>query len=70
VDSKYGSMWGGWFSNEVHGSYVVELWKNIRRGWGSFLVILDLRSVMFLKLDFSMTSGVGIRPSRQRFWTC
>jgi hypothetical protein len=40
------------------------LWKNIRRGWGSFLVTLDLRLVMAPKLDSGMTCGVGIRPSR------
>jgi hypothetical protein len=36
VDSKYGNLWGGWGSNEVHGSYGVGLWKNIRRGWVEF----------------------------------
>jgi hypothetical protein len=30
----------------------------------SFLLILDLRSMMALELDFGMTCGVGIRPSR------
>jgi hypothetical protein len=64
VDSKYGSAWGGWCSNEVHGSYGVGLWKNIRRGWRSFLVILDLRWVTAPKLDSGMTCGVGIKPSR------
>jgi hypothetical protein len=33
VDSKYASAWGGWCSNEFHGSYGVGHWKNIRRGW-------------------------------------
>jgi hypothetical protein len=42
MDSKYGSAWDGWCSNEVHGSYRVRIWKNIRRGWGNFLAILDL----------------------------
>jgi hypothetical protein len=41
----------GWFSNEVHGSYGVSLWKNIRRGWESFLIIPDLRWEMVTKLD-------------------
>ena len=26
----------GWCTNEVHASYVVGFWKNIRRGWGEF----------------------------------
>jgi len=36
MDSKYGNLWGGWYSNEVHGSYEVELWKNIMKGLGEF----------------------------------
>jgi hypothetical protein len=36
VDSKFYSLWGEWCSNEPLGSYGVGLWKNIRRGWGSF----------------------------------
>jgi hypothetical protein len=43
VDLKYGSLWGGWCSNDVHGSYEVGIWKNIRRGW-----------VMPPRLDFGM----------------
>jgi hypothetical protein len=27
VNSKYGSAWGEWGSNEVHGTYGVGLWK-------------------------------------------
>jgi hypothetical protein len=44
-------------------------------GWGygtisegvgrSFLIILDMRSMMYPKLDFGMTCDVGIMPSRQ-----
>jgi hypothetical protein len=36
VDTKYGSSWGGWCSNEVHGSYGMELQKNIMREWCEF----------------------------------
>jgi hypothetical protein len=36
MDSKYGNLWGGWYSNEVHGSYEVGLWKNIMKGLGEF----------------------------------
>jgi hypothetical protein len=35
-DSKFGSSWGGWSSNDPLGSYEVGLWKNIIRGWGKF----------------------------------
>jgi hypothetical protein len=36
VDIKYGSMRGGWCSKEVGGSFGVEVWKCIRRGWDAF----------------------------------
>jgi hypothetical protein len=64
---EYGSVWGGWCSNEVHG---VGLWKNIIKGWRGFFVILYLRLMMALGLDSSMTCRVGIMPSRQLFQTC
>jgi hypothetical protein len=32
VDLEYGSSWGGWSSNEVHGPYRVSL----MRDWGEF----------------------------------
>lgn len=60
VDHKYGISWGGWRSKEVHKSYGVELWKSIRRGWGSFLVTLDLQLLMVPKLDYVMTCGARI----------
>jgi hypothetical protein len=53
------AAWGGWCSNEVHGAYEVGLWNNIKRGWGDFFVILDLRLVMTPELDSGMTYGVG-----------
>jgi hypothetical protein len=36
VDSKFGSLWGEWCSNEPAGLYGVGVWKNIRRGWGMY----------------------------------
>jgi hypothetical protein len=36
VDSKYGSLWGGWCSREPVGPFGVGLWKNIRKGWEIF----------------------------------
>jgi hypothetical protein len=36
VDSKYGSMWGGWCSLKVTQPYGVSLWKFIRAGWDTF----------------------------------
>jgi hypothetical protein len=53
VEAKYGSLWGGWCSKEVRGSYGVSLWKNIRREWESFLD----------KIYMQVGNGVRIR-----FW--
>jgi hypothetical protein len=36
VDSKFGSLLGGWCSREPVGAYGLGLWKNIRKGWGIF----------------------------------
>lgn len=36
MDSKFGSLWGGWYSFELVGAYGVGLWKNIRKGWETF----------------------------------
>ena len=36
VDSRYGSLWGGWCSLELGGAYGVGLWKNIKKGWDNF----------------------------------
>jgi hypothetical protein len=36
VDSKFGSLWGGWCSHEPVGAFGVGLWKNIRKGWETF----------------------------------
>jgi hypothetical protein len=36
VDSKYGSLRGGWCSLEPTGAFGVGVWKNIKKGWISF----------------------------------
>jgi hypothetical protein len=36
VDSKFGSLWGGWCSLEPGGPFGVGLWKNIRKRWETF----------------------------------
>jgi hypothetical protein len=36
VDSKYGSLWGGWCSREFARAFGVGLWKYIRKGWETF----------------------------------
>jgi hypothetical protein len=37
VETKYDSLRGAWCSKEVAGPFEVEVWKNIRIGWGVFL---------------------------------
>ena len=36
IESKYGSLWGGWCSRPVNDPYGVGLWKYISQGWSSF----------------------------------
>lgn len=42
VEAKSGSMWGGWFSNEVFGPYGVGMWINIG-ACGDFSRFLSLK---------------------------
>jgi hypothetical protein len=37
VDSKFDSLWGGWYSFEPVGAFGVGLWKNIRKWWDTLL---------------------------------
>jgi hypothetical protein len=37
VDSKYGSLWSWWYSLELAGTFGLGLWKEIRKGWESFV---------------------------------
>jgi len=45
----------------------MRLWKNIRKFWGLFLVIPNLRWEMTPRLDFDIFRGVGIRPLKKLF---
>ena len=36
VNTKYGSLWGGWCSKSGKGPYGVNVWKFINKGWDSF----------------------------------
>lgn len=53
MDSKFGSLWGGWCFNELVDSYRVGVWKNIRRGWG----------ICSSHTRFDVEDGVNVR-----FW--
>jgi hypothetical protein len=74
VDSKFGSLWGGWCSLEPGGAFGVGLWKNIRKGWETFkcftrLVVGDGRRISFwhdlwcgdtvLKVAFLVLFGIA-----------
>jgi hypothetical protein len=36
MDSKFSSLWGGWYSLKPSGAFGVGLWKNIKKGWKKF----------------------------------
>jgi hypothetical protein len=36
IDVKFESLWGGWCSKKVLGTFGVGVWKHIRRGWDKF----------------------------------
>jgi hypothetical protein len=36
IEARYESIRCGWCLKEVMGTYVVGVWKHIRRGWDSF----------------------------------
>jgi hypothetical protein len=74
VDSKYGSLWGGWCSLEPGGAFGVGLWKNIRKGWETFKgftrhVVVDGTRISFwhdlwcgdmvLKVAFPVLFGIA-----------
>jgi hypothetical protein len=70
VDTKLDSSWGEWCSNEVHGFYGVGLWKSIRRGWESFMVIPGLRWVIVLRFWHDLGCGDhGLNKSFSVFYS-
>lgn len=61
MEAKYKSLWTGWCSNAVHGTYGVEVWKNIRRGGKEIsLDLWDLKWETSLGSDFGITCGFEI----------
>jgi hypothetical protein len=59
VDSKFGSLWGGWCSHKPVGPFGVG--RILGKGGRFSLVLLDLRWGMGFGQDFDMTCGAGIR---------
>jgi hypothetical protein len=61
VDSKFGSSWGEWYSNEPMGGHMGWGYGRILGGVGrSFLVISDLKWERASMFDYAMICGVGI----------
>ena len=52
-DKRYGSTWGGWYSDGVNGPFGVNLLKRIRNGWGKLSGSLNLRRQWQLHLIFA-----------------
>ena len=52
METKYGGMWGGWCSEEGHGSYGVSVWKSIRKDWGCFVPFISYRVGVGDKVQF------------------
>lgn len=67
MDSKFGSLWGGWCSLEPAGAFGVGLWKNIRKGLEEFLGLSRFDGGMGLESNFGMICGVGIQFLRKLF---
>jgi hypothetical protein len=67
VDVKYGSLWGGWCSNDCRGPYGVGLWKNIRKGWESFSRHLFMEVGHGTRIRFWHDRWCGMEPLKVTF---
>jgi hypothetical protein len=64
---KYGSQWGGYYSNEVIGSYGAGLWKFIRRGWKEFFRYTRFKVGDDSKISFWHGVWCGEQPLKVAF---
>ncbi len=67
VEAKYGSLWGGWCSKDVKGSYGLSLWKYIRKGWEIFSNHLYMQVGNGERIRFWHDRWCGEEPLRLRF---
>jgi len=67
VDSKFGSVWGGWCSLEPVGAFGVGLWKKIRKGWEKFLGLSKFEVGDGARTNFGMICGMRIQFLRKLF---
>uniref|UniRef100_A0A2N9FE24 Reverse transcriptase domain-containing protein n=1 Tax=Fagus sylvatica TaxID=28930 RepID=A0A2N9FE24_FAGSY len=67
VEAKYGSLWGGWCSKEVKGSYGLCLWKSIRKEWETFSNHLYMQVDDGVMIRFWQDRWCGEEPLRLTF---
>ncbi|KAG6729257.1 hypothetical protein I3842_01G018300 [Carya illinoinensis] len=67
IESKYGSLWGGWCTNEVRGAYGVGLWKYIRGGWEVFSRHTNFRLGDGTKIKFWHDTWCGNSALKDQF---
>uniref|UniRef100_A0A2N9G874 Reverse transcriptase domain-containing protein n=1 Tax=Fagus sylvatica TaxID=28930 RepID=A0A2N9G874_FAGSY len=67
VEAKYGSLWGGWCSKEVKGSYGLCLWKSIRKEWETFSNHLYMQVGDGVRIRFWQDRWRGEEPLRLTF---
>jgi len=67
IDSKYALKRGGWCSEEARGPYRVSLWRNIRKGWGSFTHFLSYKVGDGSHISLWHDVWYGIEPLKHSF---
>jgi hypothetical protein len=67
VEAKYESLWGGWCSKEVKGSYGLCLWKSIRKEWETFSNYLYMQVGDGVRIRFWQDRWCGEEPLRLTF---
>jgi hypothetical protein len=70
VDSKFGILWGEWCSLDPVGAFGVGLWKNIMKGWETFLGFSRFEVGDGVGPSFGMICGAGIQFLRKLFLLC
>ena len=67
MKAKNGSLWGGWCSKEVKGSYGLSLWKYIQKGWETFSNHLYMQVGNGVQIRFWHDRWCGAKPIRLTF---
>jgi hypothetical protein len=67
VEVKYGSMAGGWCTNQVMRSYGVGVWKHIRRGWEYFSKYITFEVGDGSQISFWHDTWCGDQPLKESY---